>query len=69
MRYKFNFRYTTISNEYNDYPVIITAMDDSTAYAMALYAFRDHIKFEEDSLHIKFTAPETMTILMRKELP
>lgn len=68
MRYRFNFRFKTYSNELHDFPVIITAMDDLTAYRMAVASFIDHIKYEEFSLHITFTAPENLTILMRKEL-
>lgn len=69
MRYKFNFRYKAYSNEFHDYPVIIVTSDDSTAYRLALQSFIDHITFFENSLHIKFTAPENLTIIMRKELP
>ena len=68
MRYKFNFRFKTYANELHDYPVIITAMDDLTAYRMAVASFIDHLKYEEFALHITFTAPENLTIIMRKEL-
>ena len=69
MRYKFNFRYKTYSNELYDYPVIISSTNDLTAYRLAILSFLDHIEYFEKVLHIKFTAPENLTIILRKELP
>ena len=68
MRYKFNIRFKTYNNEFHDFPVIICALDDFTAYQLALNSFMDHIKYQENSLHIAFTATEKLTIIMRKEL-
>lgn len=68
MRYKFNFRYKAYNNEFHDFPIVITAMDDLNAYEMALASFRDIIRHNELSLHIRFVAPENLTIIMRKEL-
>ena len=69
MRYNFCFRYKTYSNELHDYPVILTANDDLTAYRLALLSFLDRMEYLEKALHIKYVAPENLTIIMRKELP
>ena len=69
MRYKFYFRYKTYANELHDYPVILTATSDLVAYRLAVSSFIDRIEYLEKALHIKFAAPENLTIIMRKELP
>lgn len=69
MRYKFCFRYKEYNNELHDYPVILTATNDLTAYRLAILSFLDRIEYLEKALHIKFAAPENLTIIMRKELP